>query len=111
MESQTHVVPSAQEPAAETIQGAPSRGGGKLSFYFDPLCPWAWRTASWIHEVHRQVPIDVHWKFFSLAALNGNNDPTLMVPLRVLALTRESAGNQGVESLYLTLGQLIHEER
>jgi 2-hydroxychromene-2-carboxylate isomerase len=80
----------------------------KLAFYFDPLCPWAWRTASWIHEVRRQIPLDVHWRFFSLTTHNGRATPDLDIPLRTLALVREQAGNEGVERVYLTLGTLIH---
>ena len=40
-----------------------------VDFYFDPSCPWAWRTALWIQEVEKVRPIEVTWKFFSLAKL------------------------------------------
>src|SRR5690349_15453288 len=99
------------EEVATTRQATPRNDGRtKLTFYFDPVCPWAWRTARWIGEARRQTPIDVHWRFFSLATLNGRHDETQMIPLRALALLRENAANEGVEKVYLTLGQLIHEE-
>ncbi len=34
-----------------------------LNFYFDPLCPWAWRASQWIKEVQKQSSLEVAWKF------------------------------------------------
>ena len=31
-----------------------------LTFFFDPLCPWAWRTSRWIREVQHQQGLAVH---------------------------------------------------
>jgi Mycothiol-dependent nitroreductase Rv2466c len=45
-----------------------------VDFYFDPSCPWAWRTALWIHEVEQVRPIQVTWKFLSLAKVNEDHD-------------------------------------
>jgi predicted DsbA family dithiol-disulfide isomerase len=103
------------EPIEEAIstRQAVQRDDGRtrLAFYFDPICPWAWRTARWVSEARRQTSVDVHWRFFSLAIQNGRHDETQMIPSRALSLLREHAGNDGVERVYLTLGQLIHEEQ
>ena len=40
-----------------------------IDFYFDPSCPWAWRTTLWIREVEKVRPIEVTWKFLSLAKI------------------------------------------
>src|SRR5919198_6622501 len=45
-----------------------------VDFYFDVSCPWAWRTALWIREVAKVRPIQVTWKFLSLAKINEAGD-------------------------------------
>lgn len=81
-----------------------------LTFYFDPLCPWAWRSSLWIREVQRQQPsLEVEWKFFSLAEANNFPDPTWKAPLQAAALARREGGNEAVGRAYLAMGQAIHE--
>ncbi len=80
-----------------------------LTFYFDPLCPWTWRTSLWIREVQRQTDLAVEWKFFSLAEANNGPDPLSRAPLRAEVLARREGGNAAVDRLYLTLGKVIHE--
>ncbi|HEX6506637.1 MAG TPA: DsbA family protein [Chloroflexota bacterium] len=82
----------------------------RLTFYFDPLCPWAWLTSLWIREVRRQRPVEVDWKFFSLAGINENEDKW-HGPLRIAALARREGGNDAVDRAYLALGRLFHEQR
>lgn len=79
-----------------------------LDFYFDPLCPWAWRTSEWIREVQRQSDLLVEWKVFSLA-LNNGLDESLLMPLRVLQLARREGGNLAAGRLYEALGQELYE--
>ena len=84
-----------------------------LDFYFDVLCPWAWRTSLWMREVARQLPLTINWKQFSLAIVN-NADPEGDFMRRDLALGRtliaaeRLGGNAGVDRLYLALGDAIH---
>jgi 2-hydroxychromene-2-carboxylate isomerase len=80
-----------------------------LTFYFDPLCPWTWRTSAWIREVQRQQPLEVEWKFFSLG-LNNNAPEETLAHLRTCVLARRIGGNQAVHSLYAALGQATHEQ-
>lgn len=82
----------------------------KLDFYFDPGCPWAWRTFQWIKEVRGQTKLDITWKFFALATVHDRPEPAYM-PLRVAALVRQQAGNEMVERFYQALGAMFHEER
>jgi len=87
----------------------------KLTFYFDPLCPWAWRTALWVHEVQKQHPLDVQWRVFSLREINRDDDPLavgrveLDAALRVLVAARRVCGNDAVSRLYLALGHARHD--
>jgi predicted DsbA family dithiol-disulfide isomerase len=79
-----------------------------LTFYFDPLCPWAWLTSLWAREVRRQRPLEIEWKFFSLAGVNDRDDQW-HGPLRICALARREGGNDAVDRTYLALGRLFHE--
>lgn len=78
----------------------------RLLFYFDPLCPFAWLTSLWVREVRQHRPIEVEWKFFSLA---GDDQDTWHGPLRVCALARREGGNEAVDRAYLAMGRLFHE--
>jgi 2-hydroxychromene-2-carboxylate isomerase len=80
----------------------------RLTFYFDPLCPWAWLTSLWIREVRRYRPIEVEWKFLSLAGVNETEDKW-HGPLRIAAQARREGGNEAVDGAYLALGRLFHE--
>src|SRR5258708_12822432 len=45
-----------------------------IDFHFDPACPLAWRTALWGREARKDRPLHVTWRFFSLEAINRNED-------------------------------------
>jgi 2-hydroxychromene-2-carboxylate isomerase len=87
-----------------------------VQFYFDPICPWAWRTSLWIREVAKVRPIDVEWKFLSLDLANraAGNPPKeghlrSWKPLRAMALARRQGGEAAVDRLYLAVGRARHE--
>jgi protein-disulfide isomerase-like protein with CxxC motif len=83
-----------------------------LTFFFDPLCPWSWRTSVWIREVQRLQQLPVEWRFFSLALANDylESFPDGVAPLRVAALAGREAGNEAVGKVYLAIGTALHEE-
>ncbi len=89
----------------------------KLKFYTDPECPWAWRTALWAVEARTVRPIEIEWRFFSLAEANKGNDYAAERHaqshnlMRLLVLVRRTAGNDAAERLYLELGDGIHGDR
>lgn len=80
----------------------------KVTFYFDPLCPWAWLTSLWMREVRRQTGVPIEWKFFSLAGVNDRPDQW-HGPLRICAQAGREGGNEAVDKAYLALGRLFHE--
>lgn len=41
------------------------------TFYFDPGCPWTWLTARWLLEAGAARDLELRWRTFSLAVLNG----------------------------------------
>ncbi len=98
------------EIITETIRPVAGQVATELAFYFDPLCPWAWRTSKWIREVQRQMPLQVEWKPFSLAEANGLENPDIYIPLRMIVLTEREGGNEAAARLYEVLGTAIHEQ-
>ena len=92
-----------------------------LRFYFDPVCPWAWRTSLWIREVAKVRPLSVEWDFLSLQAVNKGKDSLKETHFksekgfRIMALLRRKYGpteaNQLIDKLYLELGQATHDRK
>jgi len=89
-------------------------------FWFDPLCPWAWITSRWMHEVAAIRDVEVEWKVMSLAILNeGNEVPPEYAeamaaawgPVRVCIAAQEGYGAQRPEvvgELYTAMGTRLH---
>ena len=93
-----------------------------LEFFFDPICPFAWITSRWVHEVRDLRGIEVDWRFISLSIINEGSDYSKFPPgypalhaagrrvLRVAAAARESGGNDAVDRLYTAAGTILHVE-
>lgn len=50
-----------------------------VDFYYDFLCPWAYRASEWIREVQQQLGPDklkVNWRMFPLEQVNSDQDPS-----------------------------------
>lgn len=106
--TQSDVTPTLAGPA--DLAGSSGPGVPRLICYVDPICPWAWRAAGWLREVSRLTPLDVQWRLFNLASVNGIDSPVHQLPLRVLEQARDQGGNPAVERLYFALTKIIHEE-
>jgi predicted DsbA family dithiol-disulfide isomerase len=89
-----------------------------IDFWFDPACPFTWRTSRWLLEVADQRPVEITWRLMSLSVLNAGKD----IPeqyrepmrqgaraLRVLAAAQDSGGQGAVARLYTALGTRRHE--
>ncbi|MGZ4691487.1 MAG: DsbA family oxidoreductase [Acidimicrobiia bacterium] len=85
----------------------------RISFYFDPMCPYAYQTSRWIRTVRDQVDLDITWKFFSLEEVNrldGKRHPWDRPwsfgfgQMRVGALIRREEGNDAVDRWYDAVG-------
>ncbi|HEX2050834.1 MAG TPA: DsbA family protein [Actinomycetota bacterium] len=88
----------------------------RVRFHFDPVCPWAWQTARWVHGLEERGEVDVDWRLFSLQLVNERDDNPLADrhaagtrALRALALVRREAGNDGVARVYRALGTRVHD--
>lgn len=88
----------------------------KLTFYFDPLCPWAWRTSLWIREARTVRDLHITWRVFSLRENNRDKDPLAADPvqiddaLRVALAARQHGGDDAVDRFYLAIGRARHEQ-
>jgi len=90
-----------------------------VEFFFDPGCPFTWRTSRWLTVVADAGAASVTWRLMSLGVLNAGNE----IPeqyreavrqggraLRVLAAAQEQGGNDAVARLYTALGIRKHEK-
>ena len=92
-----------------------------IDFYFDPVCPWAWRTSLWIREVVQVRPLQVTWQFFSLQAVNKGKETLKETHFRsapgfrTMALLRRqypaNEANTYIDQLYLALGRAAHDRK
>lgn len=93
-----------------------------LTYYFDPVCPFAWMTSKWVRMVAAQRDYDVEWKLISLRFLNSHIDYDAHFPadyeeghnagvrlLRVVAAARAAHGKAAVGPLYEAMGNHIWE--
>jgi hypothetical protein len=84
-----------------------------VSFYFDPVCPFAWITSQWVRTVAAQRGYTVDWRFISLRLINAGVDYDAHFPvgyedghtsglrlLRVAARARAEHGPDAVGPLY-----------
>jgi len=92
----------------------------KATFWFDPMCPWAWITSRWVLEVEQVRDIQVNWQVMSLGVLNENNDVPAEYaelikrtwrPVRVLHAAAQQQGEQVLLPLYTAMGNRFHGEK
>ncbi|MEV7625031.1 hypothetical protein [Actinoplanes sp. NPDC089786] len=91
----------------------------QVTYYFDPLCPFTWRTSRWLVKVAPERDLDIHWRPFSLAILNGGlaNAPeqwrapaeASFSALRLIAsLSGSPEGDAAIGRFYTEIGNRTH---
>ena len=93
-----------------------------VRFWFDPTCPFAWMTSTWLRLVLEQRDYTVEWRLISLRMLNAEVDYDAHFPpeyeaghtaglrlLRVVARARAEHGPQVVGRLYEAMGTKIFD--
>ncbi|MGK5673220.1 mycothiol-dependent nitroreductase Rv2466c family protein [Micromonospora sp. URMC 106] len=87
------------------------------TFFFDPACPWTWRTSRWLVAVADARTLHVEWRAFSLAILNEGNVPpqfaeamaTSSRALRLVEALRADGRHDDVARFYAELGARSHD--
>ncbi len=91
-----------------------------IEFWFDPSCPFTWRTSRWARELEQAGLATVEWKVMSLGILNEGREMSErhregMVRgarfLRALVAAQDEGGADAVGRLYDALGAHLHERR
>ena len=89
-----------------------------VEFFFDPNCPFTWRTSRWLTEVADTGAATVTWRLMRLGVLNeGKEIPEQYREgvrqggraLRALAAAQAQGGSDAVARLYTALGTRRHE--
>ncbi|GIJ80275.1 DSBA-like thioredoxin domain-containing protein [Micromonospora phaseoli] len=87
------------------------------TFFFDPLCPWTWRTSRWLVSVAEARDLRIEWRAFSLAILNGGDVPPEYAEamtastrsLRLVEALRAEGRHDDVGRFYTELGTRTHD--
>jgi 2-hydroxychromene-2-carboxylate isomerase len=88
-----------------------------VTFWFDPACPFTWRTSRWLRGVAPRKGATVEWRVMSLGILNeGNEVPEAYRGLmdwstsarRLLQAASEKHGQDAIDGLYTAIGTRLH---
>src|SRR3712207_3416279 len=89
----------------------------EATYYFDPACPFTWRTSRWLVTVAPERDVTVRWRAFSLSILNGDNAPEQYRPMmaassRALRLVEALAADgrhEEIGTFYTEMGTRTHD--
>lgn len=79
-----------------------------VDFFFDPGCPWTWRTSRWVLEVAPQRDVAVRWRAFSLDLKNETPPTTAQGALRIVEAVWADHGDEPIGRLYTEVGTRFH---
>ncbi len=89
----------------------------EVAYYFDPVCPWTWKTSRWLVEASTNLNFEIFWRPFSLTLLNNGSIPEEYAEamkvsskvLRVITQMAISERNNEVFDFYKALGEAWFE--
>lgn len=81
-----------------------------LDFFFDPGCPWTWRTSRWVTEVAPRRDVTVRWRAFSLDLKNETPPTTAQGALRIVEAVWADHGDGPIGRLYTEVGTRFHDQ-
>src|SRR4051812_45230011 len=88
----------------------------EAAYYFDPVCPFTWRTSRWLVAVAPERDVTIRWRAFSLLILNGGDAPEQYRPmmaastraLRLVEALRADHRDDTIGAFYTELGNRTH---
>jgi 2-hydroxychromene-2-carboxylate isomerase len=89
----------------------------RITFHFDPLCPWTWRASRWLVQTAASRDLNVQWRALSLYAVNDGKVPEgYLAPalashraLRLVESLHADARAEDAGRFYTELGRRTHE--
>ncbi len=89
----------------------------EATYFFDPACPFTWRTSRWLTAVAPERSLTLRWRAFSLLILNGDDTPEQYRPmmaasgraLRLVEGLRADHRDDTIATFYTELGNRTHE--
>ncbi len=91
----------------------------RLTYYFDPACPWTWMTSRWLVDAAGQTGADIEWRNLSLAVVNVDREipeqyrsavEAGVRAHRVIAALRAEDRNHMVGEFYTEWGRRVHHD-
>ena len=91
-----------------------------VTFWFDPSCPFTWRTSRWLLAVTEARGLSIDWRLMSLAILNEDKPVADWLRARqgggrrlgrLLVAVDEKYDTEAMERLYTEIGVRIHDAR
>lgn len=89
----------------------------EATYFFDPACPFTWRTSRWLVSVAPERDVTLRWRAFSLSILNGDDIPDEYKPmmaasgkaLRLVEALHADNRDDDIATFYTELGNRTHE--
>lgn len=89
-----------------------------VTFSFDPVCPWTWKTSRWLLSVAPDRDLTIDWRAFSLAIANEDNMTdehrerlgASSHALRLVEWLRGRDRAKDIERFYEAIGERVHED-
>jgi hypothetical protein len=89
----------------------------EATYFFDPVCPFTWRTSRWLVSVAPDRDVTIRWRAFSLSILNGDNVPDEYKPmmeastraLRLVEALRAENRDEVIGAFYTEVGTRTHD--
>ncbi|MFI5492290.1 DsbA family protein [Actinoplanes sp. NPDC051859] len=90
----------------------------EVTYFFDPACPFTWRTSRWLVAVAPERDLTVQWRAFSLSILNSGSEipEQFRAPmaasnkaLRLVEALRADHRHDDIAAFYTELGTRTHE--
>jgi 2-hydroxychromene-2-carboxylate isomerase len=89
----------------------------EATFFFDPACPFTWRTSRWLVRVAPTRGVTLRWRAFSLSILNEGKVPEQYRPmmeassraLRLVEALRADRRHDDIATFYTELGTRTHD--